>query len=347
MLWRRGRVVSPLRYSAAVVATRKGAVPTKKRSKTKANASGTRSIRRVSRGSRDDFPIPVLKQLAAEVAFLCSNPKCCAPTIGPSKQRGISNVGVGAHITAAAPGGPRFNKRLTRAQRIAAGNGIWMCHRCGRLVDNDAKTYPVEMLRRWKREAIRRAHSDLQSGGRNSRLRSEADVVAAVRAGNRAERESQVALEAVTASHHVLDVLANASGTVGKAQRDLRAGRHELRDLSASVDEVASAWQEMDRVARAVEALWDGNEARRCWRLANFTHGQLNGMRNLLSKVEVASRGQAWDGPTYASEILDETYMGQINFVCEVEMLVAEIDSWADKPLHRKRTKGIRYEWPG
>jgi hypothetical protein len=285
--------------------------------------------------------------LAQEVSYLCSNPTCCAPTIGPSKQKGISNVGVGAHITAAAPGGPRFNKRLTRAQRVSPENGIWMCHRCGRLVDNDAKSYTVGLLRNWKREAVKRAHSDLQAGTRSSRLRSQADVVAAVRAGNRAERESHLALEAVTSSHRLLDVLAEATAIVGDAQRELLAGRYDARNLTLSIEAVTDAWKEMDRVARAVEALWDAEEARPCWRLTNFASGQLNGMRNLSSMIEVVGRGEPWTGPTYVSDILNQDYMGQINFVCEVEMLVASIDGWADRPLHRKRKKGVRYEWPG
>lgn len=319
----------------------------KPRRRKTAGASEKRSARKSPGAARDDFPLPALKHLAAEVGYLCSNPTCCAPTIGPSKQRGISNVGVGAHITAAASGGPRFDKRLTRAQRISAENGIWMCHRCGRLVDNDAKSYTVGLLRQWKRDAIKRAHDDLQSGTRNSRLRSEADVVAAVRAGTRAERESQLALEAVTASHHILDALANAAGTVGKAQHDLHAGRYDVRGLTASIDEVTNAWTQMDRVARAVEALWDADEARPCWRLTNFTNRQINGMRHLLSRIEVASRAEPWTDHGHAGEILDQDYMGQISFVSEVEMQVAEIDSWADKPLHRKRRKGVRYEWPG
>lgn len=337
--------VSPLRYRVAVVATTKRATPPRARRTAKTPAS--RALRGASRGSRDDFSLAVLRQLAAEVSFLCSNPTCCAVTVGPSQEKSISNVGVGAHITAAAPGGPRFDKRLTPAQRSAAENGMWMCHRCGRLVDNDAETYPVRLLRKWKRDAIRRAQSDLQSGGRNSQLRSEADVVAAVRAGNRAERESELAFEAVSAAHRILDVFANACGSVHKAQRELRADRYDTKALGESIEEVTKASNEIDRVARSISALCDDLEAAPCWRLTNFTHRQLNGMRNLSAMIQVASRGEAWNGPTYASEILDETRTGHMDFICEVEMTVAGVDKWADKPLHRTRKKGVRYEWPG
>lgn len=83
-------------------------------------------------------------------------------------QKGISNVGVGAHITAAAPGGPRYDASLTEDERRSAANAIWLCNTCGRLVDNDTSTYTVAQLVQWKREAIDRAQKALASGGRST-----------------------------------------------------------------------------------------------------------------------------------------------------------------------------------
>lgn len=120
------------------------------------------------RRNRDDFAAPVLREIAHEVGHRCSNPECQAPTSGPSKQKGVSNVGVGAHITAAAPGGPRFDSSLTLAQRKSAANAIWLCNSCGRLVDNDASTYTVGELAKWKVDAIDRAQKALASGGRST-----------------------------------------------------------------------------------------------------------------------------------------------------------------------------------
>jgi hypothetical protein len=62
------------------------------------------------------------------------------------------NLGVAAHITAASPGGPRYNESLTATERAAAANGIWLCQTCGKLVDADVPGYSVELLRRWKAE---------------------------------------------------------------------------------------------------------------------------------------------------------------------------------------------------
>lgn len=109
------------------------------------------------RRNRDDFSVPVLREIAHEVGHRCSNPECQAPTSGPSKQKGASNVGVGAHITAAASGGPRFDASLTPAERKSAANAIWLCNSCGQLVDNDASTYTVGELVKWKVDAIDRA----------------------------------------------------------------------------------------------------------------------------------------------------------------------------------------------
>jgi hypothetical protein len=120
------------------------------------------------RRGRDDFTIPVLRHIAQEVGHRCSNPACDAPTSGPSKQKGGSSVGVGAHITAAAAGGPRFEASLTPEERKSATNAIWLCNTCGRLIDNDAITYTVPQLVEWKRDAIERAWKALASGGRST-----------------------------------------------------------------------------------------------------------------------------------------------------------------------------------
>src|SRR5579859_5859716 len=62
-------------------------------------------------------------------------------------------VGVAAHITAASPGGPRYNPALTPEERSHAANGIWLCGIHGKAVDSDAEHFTVEMLRKWKQQA--------------------------------------------------------------------------------------------------------------------------------------------------------------------------------------------------
>jgi hypothetical protein len=107
---------------------------------------------------RDDFPESVKTQLAKRVGYRCSRPDCQQATSGPSLSTPEAvNMGVAAHITGASPGGARYDPSLTPEQRKSYDNGIWLCKYCGDLVDKDAVTYPVELLRNWKATSERRA----------------------------------------------------------------------------------------------------------------------------------------------------------------------------------------------
>lgn len=103
---------------------------------------------------RDDFSEATKTALAKRVAYICSNSECGALTSGPNSDPAKAiMVGVAAHITAAAPGGPRYNPFLTPEERRKAENGIWLCQTCGKRVDDDKTTYSEEVLREWKRNA--------------------------------------------------------------------------------------------------------------------------------------------------------------------------------------------------
>ncbi len=80
---------------------------------------------------RDEFPKPVADTLTKRVGNRCSNPDCRKRTSGPHTEDDKAlNVGVAAHITAASPGGPRFDSSLTSDERKGIGNGIWLCQSC-------------------------------------------------------------------------------------------------------------------------------------------------------------------------------------------------------------------------
>jgi hypothetical protein len=115
------------------------------------------------KSTRDDFSAPVRRLIAQQVGYRCSNPNCGAPTIGPAGDPDeIVNLGVGAHITAAAPKGPRFDPTLTPEQRKHQDNAIWLCQSCGKLVDSDKSTHTVAQLRQWKADAIELARRALK-----------------------------------------------------------------------------------------------------------------------------------------------------------------------------------------
>lgn len=99
---------------------------------------------------RDNFTPAVKTKLAKRVAFICSNPSCQKLTIGPNTKKGMNNIGVAAHICAAAPGGPRYDETMTEEERKSIDNGIWLCQSCAKLIDSDEIKYTVELIKKWK-----------------------------------------------------------------------------------------------------------------------------------------------------------------------------------------------------
>ena len=111
---------------------------------------------------RDDFNEDVKRTLAARVGNHCSNPRCRALTSGPQDDPTKAlNVGVAAHITAASAAGPRFDGALSPKERCYSENGIWLCQTCAKLVDNDVRQFPADLLREWKRIAEEDARSKI------------------------------------------------------------------------------------------------------------------------------------------------------------------------------------------
>src|SRR5688572_11548396 len=94
--------------------------------------------------------------VAERTNYLCSKPDCRAPTAGPHSDPSRKiKIGTAAHITAAAPSGPRYDPSITPAQRRNIENAIWLCATHGREVDADTPRYTAEDLRAWKADAER------------------------------------------------------------------------------------------------------------------------------------------------------------------------------------------------
>lgn len=103
---------------------------------------------------RDDFNSDTIRMLQERVGHRCSNPECRAPTAGPhSDPQKAVRVGRASHITAASPGGPRFDPTMSATERRSISNGIWLCATCAALVDVDPIRVPVSLLYEWKRMA--------------------------------------------------------------------------------------------------------------------------------------------------------------------------------------------------
>lgn len=114
------------------------------------------------KSNRDDFPPRTKQGLWMRVSGRCSNPDCRVQTQGPASDHdGTVNVGKAAHITAAAPGGPRYGPTLTPEQRKGFENGIWLCAIHADLVDKDVSGHSVGLLSAWKQNAEQAAKSEL------------------------------------------------------------------------------------------------------------------------------------------------------------------------------------------
>lgn len=110
--------------------------------------------------ARDDFSTKIKRLLSDRVGGRCTFPGCNQDTSGPDlidTNRRV-NTGVAAHITAAAPGGPRFDPDLTSEERRSINNGIWCCEYHARLIDADHSTYSSAELKRWKEVAEANQH---------------------------------------------------------------------------------------------------------------------------------------------------------------------------------------------
>lgn len=104
--------------------------------------------------NRDDFSSSTKELLANRVGRRCSNPNCrkltCGANDDPTK---ITNIGVAAHICAAAKGGPRFDPNMSAEERKSFYNGIWLCQNCAKLIDSDTRRFTIELLSAWKQIA--------------------------------------------------------------------------------------------------------------------------------------------------------------------------------------------------
>lgn len=120
---------------------------------------------------REDFNNNVKFLLARRVAFRCCNSDCRKITSGPQTDpKKALNIGVAAHITAAAPKGPRYDPSITSEERRSDSNGIWLCHNCAKLIDNDEKRYTIDLLRDWKEQAERAALREIEKPSSTDRI---------------------------------------------------------------------------------------------------------------------------------------------------------------------------------
>jgi hypothetical protein len=119
-----------------------------------------------SQNSRDNFTKTTVDILGRRVGYLCSKPDCRKHTVGSNTiDNKATSLGEAAHITAASPGGTRYNPDLTPEQRSDISNGIWLCCNCATLIDKDHLKFPVELLHEWKKDAELESSQRLEGKG--------------------------------------------------------------------------------------------------------------------------------------------------------------------------------------
>lgn len=103
--------------------------------------------------NRDDFSQATKSRLAKRARYHCSNPSCRQLTSAPTSDGAKDvNIGVAAHICAAAPGpgARRYRAAMTPQQRKSHENGIWLCQDCAKAIDSDDPMFSEDILHGWK-----------------------------------------------------------------------------------------------------------------------------------------------------------------------------------------------------
>jgi len=115
--------------------------------------------------NRDEFPVAVVRILAARAGHRCS--VCHKATSGPGATDNTAHSdGIAAHITGASPKGPRYEPTLSPQQRKAANNGIWTCTQHAREIDSVSSSYTVSALRGLRQIREDFARRELQSSSK-------------------------------------------------------------------------------------------------------------------------------------------------------------------------------------
>ena len=173
---------------------------------------------RICRDATDESSEPIKRALASSVGNLCSSPESCALTSGPQEEPAKAlNIGVAVHITAASPGGPRYDPELLPEERSEPSNGIWLCQNCAKLADNNPSRFTVEILRAWKTAAEAEAKSRIgKTGITGNAVSFDLKVGERMRSGPIVPRRAELAvwmLESASGGGHVFQKL-GATGRV-------------------------------------------------------------------------------------------------------------------------------------
>ena len=108
------------------------------------------------------FSQKIVLSVSGKSGYRCCNPDCRRHTVGPNADfTNTVDIGSVCFICAPSPEGPRFDRNMPRSKRFSEDNGILLCQECAIKVELDESSYPADLVRRWKRQAIQMAYEEL------------------------------------------------------------------------------------------------------------------------------------------------------------------------------------------
>ncbi|TWT88080.1 hypothetical protein Mal64_15520 [Pseudobythopirellula maris] len=135
--------------------------------------------------NRDEFSSKTKTIVSQRAAYHCSFPDCRLSTLAASThdKESSTNIGVVAHISAASPGGPRYDASLSLEERSSVSNAIFLCATHAALIDkNCGVDFPTQKLL-----CIKSQHEEWVIGQQRRAVGSRLEVVDALvdNAGNK------------------------------------------------------------------------------------------------------------------------------------------------------------------
>ncbi len=184
---------------------------------------------------RHDFSAKTINTLSRRAGFRCSNPDCRKLTVGSHESRDKSTlVGVAAHITAAAEGGPRYNSGISPEERSAIENGIWLCSNCSTLIDKDADKFSDALLNQWREGVEKETADELRVGSqmKPKKIESKKESFTEKAEKIKEQRKKQMDVDTFLRSPQAMEV---AREQVGIIMERLKSAKATLEDPTTGI----------------------------------------------------------------------------------------------------------------
>jgi hypothetical protein len=104
------------------------------------------------KATRPSIPLDVRCMLWGCAGGRCQYSSCNRPVHIHPRSKETANLADAAHIIGCSASGPRGEHQLSAALAKDLSNLLLMCKICARVIDKNKAKYPVNLLRRWKRE---------------------------------------------------------------------------------------------------------------------------------------------------------------------------------------------------